>query len=118
MGSTDETAVAGDDMKLFQRVLSQAKMTVSEWGGTAYFIYLPERDRYVDRRIANLDDKNREEVMRIARSAGFFVIDINDVFQSQADPLNLFPFRRLLHYNEQGHRVVAEAVLESIAHTN
>jgi PAS domain S-box-containing protein len=117
-GTANETAVTGDDIKLFQEVLSQAKMTISEWGGTAYFIYLPERDRYVHSRIANLDDKTRKEVMRIARSAGFSVIDINDVFQSQADPLNLFPFRRLLHYNEQGHRVVAEAVLESIAPTN
>ena len=109
---------AEDDMKLFQEVLSQAKKTISEWGGTAYFIYLPERDRYVDRRLANLDDKSRKEVIKLAKSAGFFVIDIHDVFQSQADPLNLFPFRRLLHYNEQGHRVVAEAVLESIEHTN
>ena len=82
-----------------------------------YFIYLPERDRYVDRRIANQNDKNREEVMRIAKSAGFFVIDIHDVFQSQADPLTLFPFGRFLHYDEQGHRLVAEAVLKSLALT-
>ena len=90
-------------------------MTVSEWGGTAYFIYLPERDRYVDRRMADLNDIDREQVLRIAKSAGFSVIDITDVFQSQADPVSLFPFRRLGHYNEQGHRLVAQAVLDSVA---
>ena len=59
-----------------------------------------------------------QQVLRIARSAGLPVIDINEVFQSRADPLNLFPFRRLGHYNEQGHRVVAEAVLKSISRNN
>ncbi len=113
--TTDATAVSEDEMKLLEKVLAQAKTTLNEWGGAGYFIYLPERDRYVDRRIADLHDKNREQVLRIAKSAGFSVIDINDVFQSQADPLNLFPFRRLGHYNELGHRVVADAVLESLA---
>ena len=84
-------------------------------GRPAYFIYLPERDRYVTRGQPRSDDRDREQVLRIAKCAGFSVIDINDVFQSQADPVNLFPFRRLGHYNEQGHRVVADAVLESLA---
>jgi hypothetical protein len=43
------------------------------------------------------------------------VVDINDGFQAHADPLSLFPFRRLGHYNEEGHRLVAETVLKSIA---
>ncbi len=102
-------------MKLLEKVLTQAKTTINQWGGAAYFIYLPERDRYVDRRMADLNDMDREQVLRIAKSAGFSVIDITDVFQSQADPVSLFPFRRLGHYNEQGHRLVAQAVLESVA---
>ena len=113
--TTDATAVSEDEIKLLEKVLTQAKTTINEWGGAAYFIYLPERDRYVDWRTAKVDDRDREQVLRIAKSAGFSVIDINDVFQSQADPVNLFPFRRLGHYNEQGHRVVADAVLESLA---
>ena len=100
-----DTAVSEDEMKLLEKVLTQAKTTINEWGGAAYFIYLPERDRYVDRRMADSNDMDREQVLRIAKSAGFSVIDITDVFQSQADPVSLFPFRRLGHYNEQGHRV-------------
>jgi lysophospholipase L1-like esterase len=113
--TTGAAAVSEDEMKLLEKVLAQAKTTLNEWGGAGYFIYLPERDRYVDRRIADLHDKNREQVLRIAKSTGFSVIDINDAFQSEVDPLNLFPFRRLGHYNERGHRVVADAVLESLA---
>jgi PAS domain S-box-containing protein len=117
-GTADKRAVSEDEMKLFGKILLQAKAVVSEWGGTLYFVYLPELDRYVDPRIAALSEKDRQQVLRIAKSAGLAVIDINDVFQAHADPLSLFPFRRLGHYNEDGHRLVAEAVLKSIALPN
>jgi PAS domain S-box-containing protein len=104
-----------DEMKLFEKILSHAKAVVSKWGGTLYFVYLPERERYVDPRIASLSEKDRQQVLRIAKSAGVPVVDINDGFQAHADPLSLFPFRRLGHYNEEGHRLVAETVLKSIA---
>jgi PAS domain S-box-containing protein len=113
-----EKTVPEDEMELFGKILSQAKTVVSEWGGTLYFVYLPELDRYVDRRIASLSEKDRQQVLRMAKSAGLPVVDIGEVFQSQADPLSLFPFRRLGHYNEEGHRLVADAVLKSIALPN
>jgi hypothetical protein len=111
-------AITEDEVKLLGKILSQAKTAADEWGGNLYFVYLPERDRYMNRRTAALDDGIRDQVLNIARSAGLLVIDINEVFQAHADPLSLFPFRRMGHYNEQGHRLVAEAVLKSIALPN
>src|SRR5262249_37768780 len=66
--TADERAVSEDEINLLGKILSQAKTTVNEWDGTLYFVYLPERERYVDRQIANKDDKNREQVLKIARS--------------------------------------------------
>jgi PAS domain S-box-containing protein len=113
--SVDAEAGSDAEMHLLGKILLQAKTAVGQWGGTLYFVYLPERERYVDERKANQDDKNRERVLGIARSAGLPVIDVNEVFQSQQDPLELFPFRRLGHYNEQGNRVVAETVLQAMS---
>jgi PAS domain S-box-containing protein len=111
---TTERKVSDDELKLFAKILAEAKATVTGWGGTVYFVYLPERERYVDPRLATLSVNDREQVLQTARSAGLPVIDVSTVFQSHADPLSLFPFRRLGHYNEQGHRLVAQAVLDSL----
>ena len=34
--------VKGPNMDLFREILSQAKSHVGAWGGTLYFVYLPE----------------------------------------------------------------------------
>jgi PAS domain S-box-containing protein len=115
---TDQRVTTEDELELLAKILARAKATVSQWGGAIYFVYLPERDRYVDRKVAKIDDGNRERVLKIAEISGFPVIDINDVFGSQKDPLDLFPFRRLGHYNEQGHTTVAKAILESLSVKN
>lgn len=43
------------------------------------------------------------------------LLDIHPAFRAQGDPLALFPFRRLRHYNQEGHRIVAQEVLRSIS---
>jgi hypothetical protein len=78
-------------------------------------VYLPERERYVEPRTARLDEWKRERVLSVARSRGVEIIDVHPAFQSTDDPLELFPFRRRGHYNEKGHRLVAETVLQSIS---
>ena len=56
----------------------------------------------------------RAHVLRIIRTLGIPLIDLDTAFRSHPDPLALFPFRRLGHYNEAGHRLVAEAVLRTL----
>jgi hypothetical protein len=100
------------ELALFGRVLHQAMEYVSAWGGTMYFVYLPHWHRYARPQTA---DRRRDRVLQTARALGLEVIDIHaEVFQAQADPLALFPFRLHSHYNETGHRLVADAVLQSL----
>jgi hypothetical protein len=100
------------EIDLLYEVLSQAKKLVSGWGGSLYFVYLPEWRRYTPDQQVNTA---RYAVLQAVNRAGLSVIDIHPVFMSQKDPLTLFafPLPGSRHYNEEGHRLVAEEVLRS-----
>lgn len=108
----DQAAVQELDLDLFGRILTQAQTLVSTWGGVLYFIYLPEVARYASPEIAN---KDRDRVLALVRAMRIPIVDIHSVFQAHKEPLALFPFRRKIHYNEEGHRLVAEEVMRSIS---
>jgi hypothetical protein len=99
------------DMTLFRAVLLQAKSTVAKWGGTLYFLYLPEWERYA---APELVRQNREQVLEVVTDLKIPVIDIHDVFQAHPDVLSLFPLRRSGHYNIEGNAVVAGAILKRL----
>jgi hypothetical protein len=97
-------------LDVYRTILVEAKESISAWGGTLYFIYLPSRDTFVNKK-----DDQRESILAMVRDINLPVIDIYSSFQEQRDPLSLFPFRRFGHYTEEGNRVVAEVVLRSVA---
>jgi PAS domain S-box-containing protein len=100
---------------LLYEVLVQAKKLVSERGGTLYFIYLPSWNHYGrgERRV----NVGRFAVLQAANKAGLPIVDIHRTFMAQKDPLALFPFGLAHHYNEEGHRLVAQEVLRAISST-
>lgn len=102
-------ALTREDLDLFGKVLFEAKTMVAGWGATLVFIYLPQYERYTKPEFVNQD---RDQVLRVVRELNLPLIDLHHTFEAQADPLNLFPFRRYGHYNENDHRVVAEEVLK------
>jgi len=117
-GSEPSAAEAARDfdtanMAVFQEVLRQAKTHVDGWQGQLYFVYLPEWTRYTS--YSSWGKAKRDETLRLVRSLGIPVIDIDPVFEAHGDPLSLFPFRMVGHYNETGHRLVADAVLRRLA---
>jgi len=99
-------------MTFFRAVLLQAKATVESWGGTLYFLYLPEWERYA---APELVKPNREEVLQIVTDLKIPIIDIHEVFQSHPDVLSLFPLRRSGHYNIEGNALVADAILKQLS---
>ncbi|MGE5219473.1 MAG: hypothetical protein ACM3SP_20940 [Chloroflexota bacterium] len=106
----------GPNMDTFREILFQAKRRVDSWGGKIYFVYLPEWARYSEPSTWGV--KSYSRVLHLVRDAGIPIVDINTVFHSHGDPLSLFPFREVGHYNEAGHRLVAEAVLRSLPSSN
>jgi hypothetical protein len=100
------------ELDLFAQILFEARESISTWGGKLYFIYLPDWHRYAHPQRA---EKHRESVLQLAHTIGLEVIDIHHAFKAHNDPLALFPFRIYSHYNEEGHRLVAEAVLRALS---
>ncbi len=95
----------------FAETLSAAHREVESWGGQLYFVYLPGADMYME---GVPPDPDRPPVLEIVQRQGLPVIDLHEVFAAHPDPLGLFPFRLPKHYSEEGHRLVAEAVLRRI----
>ena len=113
-GSPEEEIVSEADPRLlamFEQVLSEAKKITEDWGGSMYFVYLPEWTRYAHPAAAV---KNRELVLQIVKKLDIHLIDISTVFSKQPDPLALFPFRGYGHYSETGNQLVAKTILTSI----
>jgi hypothetical protein len=106
---------ADTDMTLFRTILSQAKASVALFGGTLYFVVLPAWERYGNPQVAKSTFRRySSQVLATVENLGIPIVDVGLAFEAQNDPLLLFPYRRFGHYNEVGHRVVAETVLKAI----
>jgi hypothetical protein len=95
-------------IRLFREILQNARAFVNSWNGMLYFVYLPAWQRYTSPQSAS---DNRDAILALVRGLNIPIIDVHQAFQAHGDPLRLFPFRQLGHYNEEGHRLVAETVL-------
>ncbi len=95
---------------IFKKIMKKAKRIVESWGGKLYFVYLPERSRYmVDEDQLFRDPKARKYVLEIISELNIPIVDIHQEFLSHSDPLSFFP-PHAAHYNAAGHFLVAERV--------
>jgi lysophospholipase L1-like esterase len=99
-------------MDFLPSVLRQAKTFSDAAGSKLFFVYLPQRESYLD---AGVRNDPRERIFSIVRQLGIPLIDVHANFKHHADPLELFPFRRGFHYNEKGHQLVADIVLQHVS---
>ena len=97
-------------IRLFREILRKTHALIKTWNGTLYFVYLPAWERYK----GGAGSDNREAILALVKGLRIPIIDIHEAFQTHGDPLRLFPFRQRGHYNEEGHRIVAEAVLHRV----
>ena len=105
----------GPNLDLFAKILAEAKSRVNASNGKMYFVYLPSWARYAKIPLRSLEIKYRARVLSIVNSLEIPIVDIAQVFDAQEDPLSLFPFREPGHYNEIGHKLVAEELLKHLS---
>ena len=111
-GVNSEVIINIDQM--FSDILKKAKNRTEAWGGEFYFVYLPEFSRYVGE-IDHNRYRKKSEVIDLVESLNIPVIDIHqEVFFNNPDLLSLFPLRLSGHYNKEGYRLVAKAIINSI----
>ena len=77
-------------------------------------MYLPSWNRLSGARYEFGDHEGRDEVLNCALRAGIDVVDLVPVFESQARPMDLFPFGLPDHYNARGYRLVANVLREHL----
>ena len=100
-------------IELLRRIITDVSNRVSAWGGTLVFVYLPVRERYDGGSLGGAG-RQRERVLEMVRDRGIPLIDLHPAFATHGDPLSLFPSPLHYHYNEAGHRLVADQVLQRI----
>ena len=57
----------------------------------------------------------RPQILTLVHGLGIPIIDADSAFHDYPEPWSLFPLRRPGHYSEEGHRLVAEAVLNALS---
>lgn len=101
------------NLALLREALRAGKQATGSWGGRLYFLYLPTALGITSDRPPSWY-ATREQVLEIAREEGLDVIDAYPEFRAHPDPLALFPYRGNFHYNAEGYRLVAEAVMRRL----
>jgi hypothetical protein len=100
------------ELDKFRQVMATAKQLAASWGGQLTFVFLPEFSRYQP--VSWLHKlylkRSKEQILGVARQLGFPMIDIDKVFQAQADPVSLFPLRMMGHYTPEGYALVASVL--------
>ncbi|MBF0094793.1 MAG: SGNH/GDSL hydrolase family protein [Alphaproteobacteria bacterium] len=104
------TSADRPDYALFRAILAEADRTVKAWNGCLAFVYLPQRDTGATSELVSLHDG----VRRVVEGLGLPFIDGVRALRAHPDPLTLFPRGRHNHYNEAGHRLMAETVLNAL----
>ncbi len=97
------------DFDLFEQVLVKAKERVSAWGGTLYFVYVPDM-LFLRKKAAH---PNREKALAAAREVGLPIIDVHAVFSAEPDPDRVM-FHSESHCNEEGYLLMAKTVLGAL----
>lgn len=93
---------------VFEETLAKAKQRMEAWGGTLYFVYIPEWSRYANRK--GVTFRHRGKVLAMVEKLGIPIIDFHQEMLRLDDPLEMFPFRANNHYNAEGYRLVASQV--------
>ena len=81
--------------------------------GQLIFVYLPDWTSYTN--FYSPGKATRSEVLALVRDLGTPLVDIMPRSRLTVIRCPSFPFRRPGHYNEMGHRVVAEEVLKALS---
>ena len=90
------------------KILKLAKEYTENIDAEFYFVYLPHK-KFFNK---NYNPSNYEGIKKIIKDLNVNFIDINNVFDREDNPLNLFPFKMIGHYNPEGYRKVAKEIFD------
>ena len=98
----------------FTRIMTLARDSVTQSGGTLYFVYLPTWARYA--LSEDEDYQSRTQTLDVLRKLNIPVIDFHESMATHADPLSLYPFRVNGHFNADGYALLAKQIARRLDH--
>ena len=100
------------NIELFKRILEETKRIITASGGHLVFVYLPEYERFREDTPSPPWSAARikPDILDMVSRLGIDVIDLEPAFHREEDPLELFPFRIMGHYNSKGYAIVAKEI--------
>lgn len=108
-----------EEYALFRAVLERARETVTGWGGTLRFVYLPAgAPRWHVARAAEeaVTAEARTRTLSLVRALGIPVIDVQAAFDAHPDEDPLFACPEC-HYTAAGYGVAADAIVAGLGGT-
>ena len=100
---------------LFEKIMVEAKKFVNNWNGRLYFVYLPDKERYANNRIKDINYLNRSQILESINNLNIPLIDIHEeFFIKQADPIGFFAQRIYGHYTSNGYEAISKIILNKI----
>ena len=91
----------------FKEILKLVKNLSSKNNSKLFFVFLPSYVRYVTK----YDNTNYNLIKNIVRELDIPFVDIHkEVFEKEENPLKLFPFELIGHYNVEGYKKIAETL--------
>lgn len=98
---------------VYQQILNAARSTVDQWGGSLALVYVPQVDRFVGLLpSASVYDELRIRVRDAADQAGLDFVDLVPLIEAQKSPRSVYAADA--HFNTEGARLAAEAVLQHL----
>ena len=97
----------------------EAKNFVNSWDGRLYFVYLPDKERYPNKKINDKNYLKRSQIIELINNLNIPLIDIHEeFFVKQADPIGFFADRVYGHYSSDGYNAISKIILNKINMTN
>ena len=97
----------------FRKIIIQAQSLVNSWGGTLFFVYLPDYHRYAGKAMT-YPLNQRDHILSMVQSLCIPLIDFHSTLSRLPDPLAAFPFRTNAHYNKEGYKMLAQQIANSL----
>ena len=103
---------------LFEKIMIDAKDFVNSWDGKLYFVYLPDKERYINKRVKDDNYLKRSQIIELIDNLNIPLIDIHkEFFMNQTDPISFFAHRIYGHYSPDGYHKISKIIVKKIKET-
>ena len=104
---------------LFEKIMIDAKDFVNTWNGKLYFVYLPDKERYTNKKVKDDYYLKRSQIIELIDNLNIPLIDIHkEFFMNQTDPISFFAHRIYGHYSPDGYHKISKIIVKKIKEIN